>query len=99
MPQLQENPAAAGVNRVGRQPPARDHGVGVDAGRLEPAIRLLGNGGRLGDKKAGRTSLGVVFGHQGIGNPAGAGPRPGKRCHHDAVGQREITKLEGLEKA
>ena len=69
VPELKEDSSATGMDGVGGQPPAIGHGVGIDSGRLQPAVGLLGNGGRLGDDQPSRTSLGVVFGHQRIGNP------------------------------
>ena len=97
MPQLQEDPATSGVDSIGGEPPALCHRVGVDARRLKPAICLLGDGRGLGDDEPRGTPLAVVFRHQGVGNAANAGPRPSERRHHDAVAQRDVTELEGLE--
>ena len=97
VPQLEEDPSATGMDGVRCQPPAFRHGVGIDPGRIEPAVGLLGDSGRLGDDETGRTTLGVVFGHQGVGSPRRAGTRTGERRHHDAVGKREIAELKRLE--
>ena len=62
MPKLEEDQPALFMHGVGGVLPPFGHLVGVDARRLVPAVGLLGDRGRLGDKQARCTALGVVLG-------------------------------------
>ena len=99
VPELQEDPAAASVHAVGDHPPGGLHGVGVDARRLQPAVGLRRDGGRLGHDQPGRRPLGVVLRHGRVGNAIRPGPTPGQWRHHHAVGEIEVMEAERLEQA
>ena len=99
VPELEEDQPALGVHGVGRELPAFDHLVGVDARRLAPAVGLLGDGDALRDDQARRTALGVVFGHQAVRQAIGPGSASRHGGHHDPVPQSQVAKVEGLEES
>ena len=96
MPKLEEDHAALFMNGVGGVLPPFGHLVRVDARRLVPAVRLLGDRGGLGDEQARRTALGVVFGHQAVREPSGPGPAAGHGGQDDPIRQGQIAQAEGL---
>ncbi len=97
MPDLHEDPAALGVDRIGHPAPAFDLLGGVDAGRVLIALRGVGDLRRLGDDEAGAGALAVIFGHQRGGHEAGTGAVAGEGRHHDAVLQGDVAEAVGLE--
>lgn len=84
MHELSKDFPALRMHRVGDGLPALHLCVGEQAGdaRIPQAVGRRARA--LGDDQAGRSALGVVFGHQGVGEVAnGAVAR--HRRHHDAV--------------
>src|SRR3984893_3809261 len=75
MPKLEEDYRALFMHGVCGVLPPFGHLVRIDARRLVPAVRLLGNCGPLGDEQTRRTALGVVFGHHVVRETSGPGPR------------------------
>jgi hypothetical protein len=53
----------------------------------------------LGDQQAGRGALGVVVGHQGVGDLGRTGPQAGQRRHDDAVGQLQVAETKRIEQS
>jgi hypothetical protein len=68
--------------------------VGEGARNLT-TVGLFGDRGRLGDEQAPRAALGIVFGHQAVGQTSGPGPATGHGCQDDAVRQNQIVQTEG----
>jgi hypothetical protein len=86
MPDLEEDATIGGMDGIGHLLPGRGMGRGVDA-RLRPEGRVPGHGhGRLGNQQAGARPLGIVFGHQGVGEVFLTRPAAGERRHEDPVG-------------
>ena len=96
VPKLEEDHTALFMHGVGSVLPPFRHRVGVDARRLVPAVRLLGDRGGLADEQARRTALGVVFGHQAVREPSGPGPAAGHGGQDDPIQQGQIAQAEGL---
>ena len=96
VPKLEEDHTALFMHGVGGVLPPFGHLVGVDARRLVPAVRLLGDRGGLADEQARRTALGVVFGHQAVREPSGPGPAAGHGGQDDPVRQGQVAQAEGL---
>jgi hypothetical protein len=94
VPDLQEDAAALGVHRVGDQLPAGHAGRRVDA-RLAPEGGVaLDRHRRRGDQQAGAGALGVVLGHQRVGEMLLAGAGAGQRRHEDAVRHGQHADLQ-----
>ena len=74
VPKLEEDHATFVMNSVDDVLPTFHHLVRVDPRRLIPAVRLLRDGGRLGDEQARRTALSVILGHQQVRNAFLPGP-------------------------
>src|SRR5262249_46154962 len=70
---------------------------GVDAGGVLVALALLRDLAGLGDQKAGRGALAIIFDGHWAGHHAGQRAIAGQRRHGDAVGKRDRAKLIGLE--
>jgi hypothetical protein len=99
VPDLQEDAAAGGMHGVGDQLPAGDLGRAVDP-RLAPEGGVaLDRHGRLGDQQAGAGALGVVLGHQGIGDMLLAGAAARQRRHENAVRGVQGPQFEFAEKS
>ena len=95
MPELGEHLAALAVDRVGDRLPARNLGIGIEAGRAEPtSSRGRHRGGFADDQPALGGALAVIGRHEGTGDVAGlGGPRPRERGHDDAVAQSHGADL------
>src|SRR5258708_10220684 len=88
MPQLQEDPAALGVNRMGDATPSFNLTVRIDAGRTGVAVAADRDGRCLrNDQATLRCALGVVLNHQVAWNVARIGTHPRQRRHHDTMGK------------
>jgi hypothetical protein len=88
VPQLLEDAAALGVDRVGDALPSRDLIIRVDTRRPGITVAAGRDRRRFGhDQAAVGRALGVVFDHEVAGNVAGIGAHPRQRRHHDAMGQ------------
>ena len=94
MPELERDPPARPVNRVGHQPPARDLLGRVDTRRQRIADALLADLRRLGDDQRRRRALGVILGVERARCVAGAGPVPRHGRHRDPVRQVERAQPE-----
>jgi hypothetical protein len=70
-------------------------GVVVNAWRIHPAKALLGNDCGLGDDQPGRGALGVVFGHQIVGQTLASSAGARERRHDHAVAQGQSAQVEG----
>jgi len=98
MPQLQKHASAGGVNRIGHLAPAVDLGLGINAGRETVALTLAGNLRGFADDQSGGRTLGVILGHQGVGNIAGLGGAAARHgTHDDAARQIYVAQRKGLE--
>ena len=97
MPELHDDLAALGVNRVGDLLPARDLFFAVDARRVEVALAFGRNLRALGDDQPGAGALLVVRDHQRGGHLVRAGTVAGEWCHHDAVGGGDIAEMDRIE--
>ena len=98
MPELDEDASAALMHAVGHLAPAGDLFLRIDAGRVLIALALLRDLAGLGDQQARGGALAVIFDCQRIGHQARDRAVAGQGRHDKAVGQRERTELEGLEK-
>jgi hypothetical protein len=86
MPQLQENPATLGMDRISDTPPSGALTLRIDAGRLAIAVAADRDRRRLGnDEAAVRRALGIVFDHHVARNVARIGAHPCQRRHHDTM--------------
>ncbi|MNL28938.1 hypothetical protein D3C87_1506040 [compost metagenome] len=98
MPQLRHDAAAGGVYGIGHLLPACHLRVGPQARHVLVAHAVFGDGHALGNQQAGGGALGVVLGHDCVGDMHGlGGAQPGQRRHDDAVRQRQVTNLQGIE--
>jgi len=91
MPKLEEDQSALFMYGVCGVFPLFGHLVRVDARRLIPTVRLLGDCGGLGDEQARRTALGVVFGHQAVREAGGPGPGAGHGGQNDPIRQGQVV--------
>ena len=98
MPELQEDPAALGVDGIGDFFPTRHLGRGVDAGfpSAEGRIALNHHGG-LGDKQSGAGALGIILRHDLGRHVLGIRPAARERRHQDAVGERQGAEFDRSE--
>src|SRR3954447_22627956 len=94
---LHEDPAAGGVHALGDTGPAGAVPIGDDAGLAEVAPGLDAGEGALGDDQPGAGALAVVLDVEVAGGAVGVGAHAGERRHHDAVGQGQVTDLQGGE--
>ena len=53
--------------------------------------------GGLGNDQSGGRALGIVLGHQKIGDAAGAGAAARQGRHDDAVRKRQLAEFDGIE--
>lgn len=99
MPGLQEDASAALMHMVGDLAPARDLFLGVDAWRVLIALALLRHLRGLGDQKAGRGALAIIFDGERTGHQPRQRPVAGQWRHHEAVRKGELAKLEAVKKS
>ncbi len=98
MPELDEDAAALFMHAVGDLAPACDLLLGIDAGRILIALALLRDLAGFGDQKPRGGALAVIVDRQRARHHAGRYRAvAGQRRHHEAVGQGDRAKLEGLE--
>ena len=69
----------------------------IDAGRGRITHRLCGYLRAFSDNQACTGALGVIFGHQLIGEAFFAGSRPGHGGEDDAIAQFQAVQVEGGE--
>ena len=100
VPQLHDDLAARGVNRVGHHFPQGHLFIAPDAGHIRVALALVADGGGLGHDEPGAvhrvSALRVVSGHQ-LRRPGAGRAIAGEGCHHDAVGKVHGTDLKRAE--
>ncbi len=88
VPELQEDPPAGGVDRIGHQSPSGDLLRAVDAGGEGIAFALGRDLGGLGHDQGGTGTLGVVAGIHCVGHVTRLGAaRTRHGRHDDAVGK------------
>ena len=85
VPELEKNPSAGIMHRIGHALPARDLFRSVNAGRIGTARALLGNRRGFTDDQSRRRTLRIIFRHQRRGHAARPRAHPGERSHDDAV--------------
>jgi hypothetical protein len=99
MPDLEEDATLGGMDGIGHLFPGRGMSRGVDA-RLRPEGRVPGHGhGRLGNQQAGTRPLGIVFGHQGVGEVFLTRPAAGEGRHEDPVGGGDGANAQGVKRS
>ncbi len=96
MPKLHENGRALGMNRSDDLPPSQRLRVGVNPWAIRPAYALFGHHRGFADNQASRGALGVVLGHQRVGQTLFTGARAGHGRHRHAVFERQIAQLERI---
>ena len=96
VPELEHDAPAGLMHGPGDELPAVHLRGGPDSRRVGVTHTHRGDRGRLGDDQADRGPLGVVFGHQRIGDARRAGPRAGQRSENDAVGQAPGADADGI---
>jgi hypothetical protein len=95
--QLQEDPAAPRVDRVGDALPPVDLRHGVDARRAHVAFAYRRRGCAFGDDQAGVRALSVVLRGEGGGHAGRVvGARARHRRHHKTVAQRMASDAHGF---
>ena len=85
VPELEKNPSAGIMHRIGHALPARDLFRGIDAGRIGTARALLGNRRGFADDQSRCCALRIILRHQGRGHPARPRAHSRERSHDDAV--------------
>ena len=98
MPELEQDAPAGAMHALDDLAPALDLLVGPYAGRMRIADARRRDRSRLGNDEAGGSALNVIVAHQGVRNA----PWPGRSVarqgrEEDAVGNREIADLQGVE--
>jgi hypothetical protein len=86
MPDLQHDAPARPMHRLGREAPAVNLGLAVDAGFMPEGGVALHRHRGLRDQQASTRPLGVVLGHQGAGHMVVFRPAAGEGRHPDPVG-------------
>src|SRR5436190_14058453 len=94
MPQLEEYPAAGGVDGICDAFPAGDLLVAVNARRARIADALRRYLRRFADDQSGAGALGIIGRIERPRRVAAAGPVAGHRRHHYPVGQLQWTEFE-----
>jgi hypothetical protein len=98
MPQLQEDPATLGMDRINDTPPSGDLTIRIDAGRAGIAVAADRDRRRLrNDEAAARRALGIVLDNHVARNLARIGAHPRQRRHHDTMGQMIRAKFKRRE--
>ncbi|MNE74126.1 hypothetical protein D3C80_1701800 [compost metagenome] len=97
MPQLQEDPSASAMHRLGHVGPAAHLVVGPDAGGVGVANAHGSHRGGFAEDQAGTGALYVVLGHKGVGHAAFVCAATGQRRHDDAVRQFEVAEGDRIE--
>jgi hypothetical protein len=97
MLELKEDASARRAHRIGHAQPTRHLRVREDSGGEGIADRLRRNWHRLRDDEARGGSLLVIGRHQRQRDAVSVGAISCQRCHHHAVGERQVTKLKRVE--
>ena len=95
MHELDEEMTAGLVHGIRHLPPALDMGIGVDAGCGGVALSVVGRLRSLGNQKAKRCPLRVVFCCEVTGSAIGLGAAARHRRQAKAVGQVELSDGHG----
>ncbi len=96
MPDLHEDSAARGMNRIRDFLPLTDLFVRVDTRLAREGRRLRGNHGAFGNDQTTAGTLSVVLAHQLIGHMIDRATA-GQGRHNDAIWNIQRTELKGLE--
>ncbi len=97
VPDLHEDPAAPVMHRLGHLLPALGLLGRPDAGDPFVADRLGRDRHAFADDQAGRSALGVVLCHQGVGDVGVGCPEARQGRHDQAVGQDEVAESQRIE--
>jgi len=95
VPELDDDLAARGVDRVGHAPPAGQLFFRIQAGHVGIALALVADGRGFRDQQAGAGALAVIGGRDGQGYGARR-PVAGQRGHDDAVGELQVADGDGV---
>src|SRR5882724_12906335 len=98
MPELNEDAPVPFVHALGHLAPAGDLFFRIDAGRVLITLALLRNLAGLGDQKAGRSALSLLFHRERTWHQSRDRPIARQRRHYEAIGKRDRAKLVGFEK-
>ena len=100
VPQLHDDLAACGVNRIRHHFPQSHLLIAPDTGHVRVTLALVADGRGFGDDESGPIdrvgALRVVHGHQRGGQGTGCAIARERR-HHNAIGQVHRTDLKGIE--
>jgi hypothetical protein len=97
VPELEDDAAAFGMHRVGHPPPRGDLLDGMNSRRIEVALGHRADLAGLGDDQAGGGALAVIVDGQRSRPAAVDGAVAGQGRHDDAIGQRNVADMEGIE--